>query len=61
MSTAFLPCGCAISRSMFGNREILSVMLCGQHTLSPEIQAKLREVIELIGQIEVPDAAVHDM
>lgn len=31
MSTQIFACGCAISASMFGEREILSVHHCWQH------------------------------
>lgn len=28
---AFLVCGCAVEKDMFGEREILSVRVCAQH------------------------------
>ena len=39
MATWVAPCGCRVSRSMFGAREILSVSPCLPHAL--QLQAPL--------------------
>lgn len=50
MSTSYYSCGCSISSSMFGKRELLNVSTCPKHALlmQKELKAlslKMRKVI----------------
>lgn len=49
MGTTIYTCGCMASKSMFGNREILSVIPCTAHALGlqPELQALLTKMSSL--------------
>jgi len=42
MNTITYPCGCSVSRSMFGNHEILFATPCYKHSLS--LQEILKEL-----------------
>ena len=49
MGTVSYPCGCAITRSMFGEREIMWVKTCLEHSkdLQKELQALAEKVVHI--------------
>ncbi len=47
-ATTIIGCGCYISSSMFGKREILSVNFCIEHVLDKKVQKKLKELIKIM-------------
>lgn len=50
MGTIVYECGCSITRSMFGEREILWVHTCGGH--SSLLQQELKALAEKVANIQ---------
>jgi len=46
MATIVLNCGCAISKSMFGARNIISISLCAEH--QEELADEMRAIVETL-------------
>ena len=49
-ATANYPCGCSITRSMFGKRKILSVDPCQKHLLSlvnKSLEQTAQDIVEI--------------
>ena len=49
MGTTYYPCGCSITRSMFGNQELVSVNPCYKHAIESqnELKALSDRILEL--------------
>lgn len=49
MGTTSFPCGCTITRSMFGEREIVTVLNCLEHAfdLQNELQAMVKKILNI--------------
>ena len=49
MSEVHFPCGCSIWRSMFGEREVIWVHNCAEHSkdLQKELQALAQKIVEI--------------
>ena len=46
MATTVLSCGCVISKSMFGARNIISISLCAEH--QEEFADEMRAIVEAL-------------
>ena len=52
MSTTIFEDGTVISRTMYGDREYVSVFLSPSVSQDPEVQAKMKELVELVARKE---------
>ena len=55
MSTCVLPCGCAISRSMFGAREVVWVQVCFRHSVDDAVHAAKKQLVAAGAEFEYPE------
>ena len=53
MNTILYPCGCSITRSMFGDHKILSVIPCYEHAIA--LQSNLTEIALAISDLQPKD------
>lgn len=49
MNTIFYNCGCSITKSMFGEQEILQVHVCSEHVVT--LQKELRSLAEKVANV----------
>lgn len=47
-ATSQLACGCTITRSMFGDRNLLAVTPCLEHVKHPEVVTILKRLREVL-------------
>lgn len=60
MSTYIAPCGCYITYSMFGKREIMSLCPCLHHMLDRKLQYMLDDVANKLTDITKSDPGHFD-
>lgn len=60
MATTMFSCGCSITRSMFGNREILDVHFCIHHAVNEEVQLMLKTLCGLSHKMQDDDPGRWD-
>ena len=58
MNTVLFPCGCSVSRSMFGDHEIMSVIPCYEHALS--LQDNLDELAKALFNLQSSVGETND-
>lgn len=51
MNIMVLPCGCRVTRSLYGNREVVSVSLCSDHVGDEAVQSLLTQVCERVKRL----------
>lgn len=56
MSTVVYPCGCRISWSMFGDREIISVAPCYTHTM--QLQEPMQVLVDKLVELQRPQQEI---
>ena len=54
MGTVVFPCGCSVSGSMFGGREVLGAHPCATHLFDPAVQEALRALATAIHELHPP-------
>ena len=60
MATAMMACGCSISYSMFGNREILNINFCMHHVMNEDVQVALHDLRKLLVELQETDPIIYD-
>ena len=50
MGTAFFECGCSVTTSMFGDKEVLSIHTCMKHANNPKIQEQLKALSKVLSE-----------
>jgi len=53
VSTVVFPCGCSITRSMFGDCGIMWVLVCFRHSLIDDIHKAQKDLSETTGGFDI--------
>lgn len=54
MGTVVFPCGCSITRSMFGDCDVIWVLVCFKHSLDNDIHKAQKNLFDITDGKEMP-------